>query len=34
MKGEVGDYSERFIDFLIPQGIELEFKENIARRLT
>jgi hypothetical protein len=31
--GEVGDYRERLIDFLISQNIELEFKESIAPAL-
>jgi hypothetical protein len=30
VKGEVGEYRERLIDFLMAQGIELEFKESIA----
>jgi len=30
VKGEVGAYRERLIDFVISQGIELEFKESIA----
>src|SRR5271156_4294851 len=30
VKGEVGEYRERLIDFLVAQGIELEFKESIA----
>ena len=33
VKGEVGEYRERLIDFLIAQGIELEFKESIAPAL-
>jgi hypothetical protein len=33
VKGEVGDYRERLIDFIIAQGIELEFKESIAPAL-
>src|SRR3979409_1282986 len=33
VKGEVGEYRERLIDFLIPQGIELEFKDGIAPAL-
>jgi hypothetical protein len=33
MKGEVGEYRERLIDFIIAQGIELEFKESIAPAL-
>lgn len=33
VKGEVGDYRERLIDFLTAQGIELEFKESIAPAL-
>ena len=33
VKGEVGEYRERLIDFLIVQGIELEFKESIAPAL-
>jgi Domain of unknown function (DUF3560) len=32
-KGEVGEYRERLIDFIIAQGIELEFKESIAPAL-
>jgi hypothetical protein len=28
--GSVGEYRERLIDFVIAQGIELEFKESIA----
>jgi hypothetical protein len=31
--GEVGEYRERLIDFLMAQGIELEFKESIASAL-
>ena len=30
VKGEVGEYRERLIDFIVNQGIELEFKESIA----
>ena len=33
VKGEVGEYRERLIDFIIAQGIELEFKESIAPAL-
>jgi hypothetical protein len=33
VKGEVGEYHERLIDFLTVQGIELEFKESIAPAL-
>jgi antirestriction protein ArdC len=33
VKGEVGQYRERLIDFTIAQGIELEFKESIAPAL-
>ena len=33
VKGEVGEYRERLIAFLIAQGIELEFKESIAPAL-
>ena len=33
VKGEVGEYRERLIDFIIAQGIELEFKERIAPAL-
>jgi hypothetical protein len=33
VKGEVGDYRECLIDFLMAQGIELEFKESIAPAL-
>ena len=33
VKGEVGQYRERLIDFTITQGIELEFKESIAPAL-
>ena len=33
VKGEVGEYLERLIDFIIAQGIELEFKESIAPAL-
>jgi hypothetical protein len=33
VKGEVGEYRERLIDFLIAQGIALEFKESIAPAL-
>ena len=33
VKGEVGEYRERLIDFTIAQGIELEFKESIAPAL-
>jgi hypothetical protein len=32
-KGEVGEYRERLIDFIIAQGIQLEFKESIAPAL-
>ncbi len=31
--GDVGEYRERLIDFIIAQGIELEFKESIAPAL-
>jgi hypothetical protein len=31
--GSVGEYRERLIDFVIAQGIELEFKESIAPAL-
>jgi hypothetical protein len=31
--GEVGEYRERLINFLIVQGIDLEFNENIAPAL-
>jgi hypothetical protein len=30
VKGDVGEYRERLIDYIIAQGIELEFKESIA----
>jgi hypothetical protein len=30
VKGEVGEYRERLIDYIIAQGIELEFKQSIA----
>jgi hypothetical protein len=33
VKGEVGEYRERLIDFLITQNIELEFRESIAPAL-
>ena len=33
VKGDVGEYRERLIDFLTAQGIELEFKESIAPAL-
>jgi antirestriction protein ArdC len=33
VKGEVGEYRERLIDFTMAQGIELEFKESIAPAL-
>ena len=33
VKGEVGEYRERLIDFVISQHIELEFKESIAPAL-
>ena len=33
VKGDVGEYRERLIDFIIGQGIELEFKESIAPAL-
>jgi hypothetical protein len=33
VKGEVGEYHERLIDFIIAQGIELEFKDSIAPAL-
>ena len=32
-KGRVGEHRERLIDFIIAQGIELEFKESIAPAL-
>jgi len=31
--GEVGEYRERLLDFIIAQGIELEFKDSIAPAL-
>ena len=31
--GDVGEYRERLVDFVIAQGIKLEFKENIAPAL-
>jgi hypothetical protein len=33
VKGEVGEYRQRLIDFIVAQGIELEFKESIAPAL-
>jgi hypothetical protein len=30
VKGDVGEYRERLIDFILAQGIELEFKDSIA----
>ena len=33
VKGEVGEYRERLIDFILAQGIKLEFKESIAPAL-
>ena len=33
VKGDVGEYRERLIDFILAQGIELEFKESIAPAL-
>jgi antirestriction protein ArdC len=33
VKGDVGEYRERLIDFTIAQSIELEFKESIAPAL-
>ena len=33
VKGEVGEYRERLIDFIIAQGIQLEFNESIAPAL-
>jgi hypothetical protein len=33
VKGEVGEYRERLIEFIIAQGIQLEFKESIAPAL-
>jgi hypothetical protein len=33
VKGEVGEYRERLIDYIIAQGIELEFKASIAPAL-
>ena len=33
VKGNVGEYRERLIDFIIAQGIALEFKESIAPAL-
>ncbi len=33
VKGEVGEYRGRLIDFIIAQGIELEFNESIAPAL-
>jgi hypothetical protein len=30
VKSDVGEYRERLIDFIIAQGIQLEFKESIA----
>ena len=33
VSGDVGEYRDRLIDFVIAQGIELEFKESIAPAL-
>ena len=33
VKGDVGEYRERLVDFILAQGIELEFKESIAPAL-
>jgi hypothetical protein len=33
VKGDVGEYRERLIDFTTREGIELEFKESIAPAL-
>jgi hypothetical protein len=33
VKGSPGEYRERLIDFVIGQGIELEFEESIAPAL-
>jgi len=33
VKGDVGEYRDRLIDFILAQGIELEFKESIAPAL-
>jgi antirestriction protein ArdC len=33
VKGDVGEYRERLIDFILAQGIELEFKKSIAPAL-
>jgi len=33
VQGDVGEYRERLLDFLISQGIALEFKESIAPAL-
>ncbi len=33
VNGEVGEYRERLIEFILAQGIELEFKESIAPAL-
>jgi hypothetical protein len=33
VKGDVGEYRERLIDFILAQGIELEFEESIAPAL-
>src|SRR6202158_4644373 len=33
VKGDVGEYRGRLIDFILAQGIELEFKESIAPAL-
>jgi hypothetical protein len=33
VRGEVGEYQERLVDFIGAQGIELEFKESIAPAL-
>ena len=33
VKGDVGEYQERLLDFIIAQGIELEFKDSIAPAL-
>jgi hypothetical protein len=33
VKGNVGEYRERLIDFVIAQGIELDWKESISPAL-
>lgn len=33
VRGNVGDYRERLVDFILSQGIQLEFKESIAPAL-